>query len=148
MTSSTADREIIASRVIDAPQDLVFAAFTERQHVESWWMPAGSTTHEWDGKPGGTWSYSMPAPDGNTYPFKITFVEIEKPTKLVYDYGTDGDPNPVRTNVTFENEGGKTKVTLHLVFATVAALNEAKSYGAVGGANQSLKDLESYVTKL
>jgi uncharacterized protein YndB with AHSA1/START domain len=148
MTNSTAGREIIASRVIDAPQDLVFAAFTEKKHVENWWLPSGSTTEEFDGKPGGGWKYNMATPDGGGYPIKITFVEIEKPTKLVYDYGSEGDPNPVRTNVTFEAEGSKTKVTLHLVFASAAALEEAKSYGAVGGANQSLKDLEAYVTKL
>jgi uncharacterized protein YndB with AHSA1/START domain len=145
MANATADREIVVTRVIDAPAELVFAAFTEKEHVENWWMPKGSQTHEWDAKPGGTWRYSMPSPDGAMYPFKVTFVEVDKPTRLVYDYSSEGDPNPVRTSVTFEDEGGKTKVTLQLVFASVDAFEQAKSYGAVGGANQALKDLEKYL---
>ncbi|MEX2160288.1 MAG: SRPBCC domain-containing protein [Anaerolineales bacterium] len=147
MPSTTADREIVVSRVLNAPPDLVFAAFTEKEHVENWWMPKGSQTHEWDAQPGGVWRYSMPAEGGAMYPFKVTFVEISKPTRLVYDYGGEGDPDPVRTNVTFEDEGGKTKVTLQLVFASVAAFEEAKGYGAVGGATQALKELETYLAK-
>lgn len=148
MTNATADREIIATRTFDAPRETVFAAFTEREHVEQWWMPSGSNTYEWDAKPGGSWRYSMPAPDGNMYQFKVTFVEIDKPARLVYDYASEGDPNPVRTNVTFEEEGSRTKVTLHLIFASVTAFEEAKGYGAVGGANQALKDLEKYLVNL
>lgn len=147
MANSTAGREIVVSRVFDAPPDLVFAAFTEREHVEKWWMPKGSETHEWDVKPGGSWRYSMPAEGGAMYQFKVTFVEIDKPNKLVYDYASEGDPNPVRTTVSLEDVGGKTKVNLQLVFATAAALEEAKGYGAVGGANAALKDLEKYLTE-
>jgi uncharacterized protein YndB with AHSA1/START domain len=148
MTEAIADREIVVSRVFDAPRETVFAAFTEKEHVENWWMPAGSKTHEWDAKPGGSWRYSMPAEGGAMYPFKVTFVEVDKPTKLVYDYASEGDPNPVRTNVSFDDEGGKTKVTLQLVFASIAAFEQAKAYGAIGGAAQSLKDLEKYVATL
>ncbi|UYN91547.1 MAG: SRPBCC domain-containing protein [Anaerolineales bacterium] len=145
--SNTADREIIATRVFDAPRDTVFAAFTEQQHAEQWWLPPGSTTKEWDAKPGGTWRYSMPTPDGASYGFVITFVEIDKPNRLVYDYGNEGEyaGDPVRTNVTFEDEGGKTKVTLHLVFASAEAYQEAASYGAVGGAKQALESLAKYL---
>ena len=144
----TADREIVVTRQFDAPRETVFGAFTEREHVEQWWMPSGSTTHEWDAKPGGLWRYSMPGHDGGMHPFKVTFVEIDKPTRLVYDYGSEGDPAPVRTNVSFEDEGGKTKVTLQLVFASVAAFEEAKGYGAVGGAKAALECLAAHLSKL
>ena len=149
MASTTADREIVVSRVVDAPRELVFAAFTEREHVEKWWVPNG-TTHEWNAKPGGLWRYSMPGPDGNQYPYKVKFIEIDKPSKLVYDYGTDAEnaPEPVRTNVTFEENDGSTKVTLQLVFPTVAALEEAKKYGGAGGAQLALKNLADYVATL
>ncbi len=73
----------------------------------------------------------MPGRDGAQYPFKVKFVEIDKPTRLVYDYGADAEdaPEPVRTNVTFEDQNGKTKVTLQLLFATTAAREEAAKYG-------------------
>lgn len=149
MANPTADREIVVSREFDAPPETVFAAFTEREHIEGWWVPSGTTIHEWDPKPGGVWRYSMPGPDGNLYPYKIKFVEIDKPKRLVYDYGSDGEyaSEPVRTNVTFEEQNGKTKVTLHLVFASAAAYEEAAKYGAVGGAKASLKGLADYLAK-
>ncbi len=149
MANTTADREIVVTRVIDAPRDLVFAAWTEREHVEKWWGTSGVTTHEWNAKPGGLWRYSQPGPDGAQYPFKIKFVEIAKPARLVYDFGTDAEnaAEPVRTNVTFEEENGKTKVTLQLVFATAAAYTEAAKYGAVGGAKAALENVAKYLAK-
>jgi uncharacterized protein YndB with AHSA1/START domain len=150
MAESTADREIVVSRVIDGPPALVFAAWTEREHVEKWWLPSGGTTHEWNAKPGGLWRYSMPGPEGAPLAFKVKFIEISKPTRLVYEYGTDADntPDPVRTHVTFQDEDGKTKVTLHLLFATAAAREEAAKYGAVGGAKGALESLAKYVAKV
>jgi uncharacterized protein YndB with AHSA1/START domain len=146
----TADREIVVTRVLDAPRDLVFAAWTKQEHVEKWWGPGGVTTLEWNAKPGGLWRYSQPGPDGAQYLFKIKFVEIAKPARLVYDFGTDAEnaPEPVRTHVTFEEENGKTKITLQLVFATAAAYTEAAKYGAVGGAKAALESVANYVAKL
>jgi uncharacterized protein YndB with AHSA1/START domain len=136
--------------VIDAPRELVFAAFTEREHVEAWWGPGGTTTLEWDAKPGGLWRYSQPGPGGAEYRFKVQFIEIVKPARLVYSYGTDTEnaPEPVRTTVSFEEEDGKTKVTLQLLFATTAAFEDAAKYGAVGGAKQALENLAGYVANL
>jgi len=150
MANPTTDREIVVTRTFDAPRETVFAAWTEREHAENWWVPSGTTTHEWDAKPGGLWRYSMPSPDGAVYPFKVQFVEIAKPERLVYDYGTDGDDagEPVRTNVTFEDQNGKTRVTLQLVFATVAAREQAMQYGGAAGAQQALKALADYLAKL
>ncbi len=148
MTSNTtADREIVVTRVFEAPRDLVFAAFTEREHVENWWVPRGTTTHEWDAAPGGLWRYSMPGPKGALYPFKVQFIEIARPVRLVYDYGADTEDmsDAVRTTVTFEEENGQTRVTLQLQFATVAAREEAVQYGAVKGAKQALNNLADYL---
>jgi uncharacterized protein YndB with AHSA1/START domain len=150
MTSPTTDREIVVSRVIDAPPEIVFAAWTEREHVEKWWGPGGVTTHEWNLKPGGLWRYSQPGPDGARLPFRLKFIEIARPTRLVYEFGTDADsaPEPVRTNVSFEDHNGKTKVTLQLVFATAAARGEAENYGAVGGARAALENLAKYLPRV
>ncbi|MEZ4516062.1 MAG: SRPBCC domain-containing protein [Chloroflexota bacterium] len=87
MAGATTDREVIVSRVIDAPRELVFAAFTEREHVENWWVPPGTTIHEYEAAPGGLWRYSQPGPRGSQYSFRIEFVEVTKPTRLVYDFG-------------------------------------------------------------
>jgi uncharacterized protein YndB with AHSA1/START domain len=151
MTSkTTADREIVVTRVFDAPRDLVFAAFTEREHVEHWWVPNGTMTHEWNVAPGGLWRYSMPGPDGTFYPFKIEFIEIARPARLVYDYSSDTEDtsDPVRTTVTFEEENGHTRVTLQLLFASAAEREEAARYGGVKGAKQALESLADYLAEV
>lgn len=150
MANTTADREIVVTRVIDAPREIVFAAWTEREHAEKWWVPSGTTTHEWNAKPGGLWRYSQPGRDGAEYPFKVEFIEIAKPTRLVYDFGTDAEnaPEPVRTTVTFEEQNGKTKVTLQLLFATAAEREKTVKYGGIVGAMQALENLADYLAKL
>ncbi len=140
------ETEIVVTRVLDAPRELVFDAFTQQEHAEKWWVTNG-TTHEWNSSPGGHWRYSMPV-RGVSYAFKVTFIEIDKPNRLVYDYGNDaeGAEEPVRTHVTFEDEdSGKTKVTLQLVFASAAAREQAVKYGAIVGAMQALEGLASYI---
>jgi uncharacterized protein YndB with AHSA1/START domain len=148
--NTTADQVIVVTRLVNAPRELVFAAFTERKHVENWWVPSGTTIHEWNAKPGGLWRYSQPGPDGAQYPFMIKFIEIAEPARLVYDFGTDAEnaPEPVRTSVTFEEENGKTRITLQLMFATAAAREEAAQYGAAAGTQQALGSLANYLARL
>ncbi|MBK8989187.1 MAG: SRPBCC domain-containing protein [Chloroflexi bacterium] len=151
MTSKTvADREIVVTRLIDAPRELVFAAFTEQEHIEQWWAPKGAATHEMDVKPGGVWRYSQPVHNGSSMPFKVRFIELDKPTRLVYEYGADGAnvPEPVRTTITFAEEDGKTKITLQLLFATAVERKQAVKYGAIVGAMQALETLADYLATI
>ena len=64
--SPTADREIVISRVIDAPRELVFEAFTEVQHLSRWWGPEGfsTTTQSFEFRVGGEWDFVMHGRDG------------------------------------------------------------------------------------
>src|SRR5215207_3131004 len=65
--SATADREIVISRVIDAPRELVFEAFTEVRHLSRWWGPEGfttTTTRSFEFRVGGEWDFVMHGPDG------------------------------------------------------------------------------------
>lgn len=148
--NTSEDREITVSRLFNAPRDLLFDAFTEREHVENWWAPDGSTFHEYDASPGGLWRYSMPGEGGDTYSFRIQFIEIDRPQRLVYDYGTEGEyaSEPVRTLVTFAEENGKTRVTLRLRFASAAEKAQAAEYGAAAGAQQALADLADYISRM
>ncbi len=149
MANKTKDREIVVTRLIDAPRELVFAAFTEPEHIEQWWASKGSKTHEIDVKPGGVWRYSQPGHNGALMPFKVKFIELDKPARLVYEYGADAvnGPDPVRTTVTFEEQDGKTNVTLQLMFMTAAERKQAVKYGAIVGAMQALETLADYLEK-
>lgn len=147
MVDATQDREIVITRVIDAPPDLVFAAFTQLEHAENWWVPTGTITHEYNVRPGGHWRYSQPGPHGTQMSFKITFMEVSRPTQLVYHFGmeAEGAPDPVRTRLTFEDQDGKTRVTLQLVFATAADHDEAMKHGAAVGATRALDNVARYL---
>lgn len=146
MAESTKDREIIVSKVLDAPRELVFATFTEREHIEKWWLPKGGRTDKISAKPGGVWRYSQPGRNGLMFPYIVTFIEIDKPQRLVYDWRPDLENAPdIRTNVVFEEEDGKTKVTMQLVFVSAAEYKNAMKYGAIVGAMQALETLADYI---
>ena len=72
---SSARREIITTRVLDAPRELVWKAWTDPKHVAEWWGPNGftNTIHEMDVRPDGVWRFIMHGPDGVDYKNEIVF---------------------------------------------------------------------------
>lgn len=144
---STADREIVITRVIDAPRELVFKVWTDPKHVVQFWGPNGFTTtiDEMDVRPGGVWRFVMHGPDGADYKNKFVFVEIVKPERLVYDHVSG--PKFMST-VTFDDQGGKTRVTMRMLFETVAERDTTvKVFGAIEGGKQHLERLADYIAK-
>ena len=150
-TASTTDREIVTSRVIDAPRALVFEAWTDPRHVAQWFGPDGFTvtTHEMDVKPGGTWRFTMRGPDGTDWPNVVTYEEVTPPERLVYLHGHDREPDMFHVTVTFDDRGGQTALTLKSVFKTAAARDfVVRERGAIEGGRQTLAKLDRYVATL
>ncbi len=144
---------MVGSRLIDAPRDLVWSVWTDPKHLAQWWGPDGftTTTSAFDFKPGGLWRFVMHGPDGRDYENRITFDAIVKPERLEYHHGGGDDVEPVqfRTTVTFEDLGGKTRVTLRGAFPSAEERARViKEYGADKGLVQTLTRLDQYVTKL
>src|ERR687889_168434 len=87
--SATADREIVVSRVIGAPRELVFEAFTQVRHLSQWWGPEGftTTTRSFEFRVGGAWDFVMHGPDGTDYSEWVTWTEMRTvfPTKQLRD---------------------------------------------------------------
>lgn len=142
-SSATAEetREIVASRVFDAPRDLVWRMWTEPEHVKHWWGPRGftNTIHEMDVRPGGVWRFVMHGPDGTDYDNEITFNEVVKPELLAYSHG----PVP-RFDVTvkFVDLGEKTELQMRMVFENAAIRKMvAEEYGAVEGLHETMERL-------
>ena len=154
MNTSTADREIVLSRLLDAPREMVFAAWTDPKQVVQWWGPRGftTTTQEMAVAPGGVWRFIMHGPDGRDYDNRITFDEIVKPERLVYHHGGGDDVEPVqfRTTVTFEELSGKrTRLTMRAMFPSAAERDRViRDYGADKGATQTLSRLGDYLATL
>jgi uncharacterized protein YndB with AHSA1/START domain len=145
--AATADREIVTSRVLDAPREVVWEAFIDPQQVVQWWGPRGFTTtiHEMDVRPGGRWRHTMHGPDGANYPNSSVFKEVVKPERIVYTHGGSREGGPgasFEATWTFEAQGQKTLLTGRMVFATAAARDlVVKEYGAIEGAKQTFDRL-------
>jgi uncharacterized protein YndB with AHSA1/START domain len=149
--SSTADREIVTTRLIDAPRELVFEAWTDPKHVGHWFGPDGFTTitHSMDVRPGGVWRFTMRGPDGKDWPNVVTYEEVVPPERLVYVHGDGEVPDMFRTTVTFEDRAGKTALTMRAVFKTAVAREQVvREVGAIEGAQQTAARLERYVTSM
>lgn len=151
--TETADRELVFTRVFDAPRELVFQAWTDPQHLAQWWGPKGftSTIHEMDVRPGGVWRLTMRGPDGVDYKNRIVFLEVVKPERLVYKYEPEPGSEPVRhqVTVTFAPEGGKTCLTMQMLFPSAAAREHVvKKYGAIEGADQTLGRLKEHLPQM
>jgi uncharacterized protein YndB with AHSA1/START domain len=152
-TDAITDREIVISRVLDAPQELVFKAWTDQKHVEQWWGPRGftNTFEKFDVKPGGVWLFVMHGPDGVDYPNRIVFDEVVKHERLVYSHGggKEDDPADFRVTVTFAEQGKKTRLTMRSLFSSAAERDKVvKGYGAIEGGNQTLDRLEEHLAKM
>ena len=150
--SATADREIVISRVIDAPRQLVFDAFTEVRHLSQWWGPEGftTTTRAFEFKVGGEWIFVMHGPDGTDYQEWISWTEIAPPERLALLHGeSPGDPNAFESVLTFAPDGAATRIEMRTVFRTKALRDEAiEKYHAIEGGQQTLSNLAAYVTEM
>jgi uncharacterized protein YndB with AHSA1/START domain len=91
----------------------------------------------------------MRGPDGVDYPNKITYIEVKKPERLVYDHGEEGQPGYFHVTVTFEDQGGKTKLSMQMLFKTAEERDQVvEKYGAVEGLKQNLDKLSDYLAKV
>ena len=149
---NTSDREIVITRLINAPRELVFTVWTDVNHLEKWWGPNGftTTTKEFDFRPGGNWIHTMHGPDGTDYPNEVYYEEIVKPLRITYERG-GGDDDGVNdaafhATVTFEDEGSKTRLIMKSVFRTKKQRDHVvEKYHAIKGGEQHLANREEYV---
>jgi uncharacterized protein YndB with AHSA1/START domain len=123
---TVSDRDLVITRVIDAPRPLVFRAWTDPDQIARWWGPKGFVTvdHDMDVRPGGTYRFTMRSPEGTDHRKRGVYREIVEPERIVFTFAwvePDGQPgHETLITVTLKEEGTKTKLTLHQgVFDTV-----------------------------
>lgn len=115
---TTNNRELVLTRLLDAPRDKLFKCWTDPELIVKWFTPAPwSTPHaETDPRTGGSSYIVMADPDGNEYPNRGVYLEVIENEKIVFtDAFTEAwqpSEKPFFTGiVTFEDEGGKTRYT-------------------------------------
>jgi uncharacterized protein YndB with AHSA1/START domain len=149
---ATADREILISRVIGAPRELVFEAFTRVRHLSRWWGPEGftTTTRSFEFRVGGEWDFVMHGPDGTDYQEWISWREIVVPERIALLHGERrDDPNAFESVLTFQPAGEGTRIGMHTVFPTKELRDEAvEKYHAIEGGEQTLRKLAAYVRQV
>lgn len=161
-SKKAAERELVITRVFDAPRELVWKAWTEPEHFVRWWGPKGFTTPfcKIDSRVGGEYLNCMRSPEGQDFWSKGVFRKIVPPERLVMTdsfadkegnivpashYGMSGDwPLETQITVTFEEHDGKTKLTLR--HASMPAGKNRDMAGA--GWNESFDKLAEYLAKL
>ncbi|MEO4043309.1 SRPBCC family protein [Hoeflea sp. CAU 1731] len=143
-----AERTMILQRVIKAPRSIVWGAWMNNETLPQWWGPDGFScrTTKIDLRKGGEWVFDMIGPDGTVYPNHHLYNEVRPEERLGYTlhWGENG-PKHADAWASFEDQGGYTKVTLGMVFGTVAEFQQAKGFGAVELGLQTLGKLEHFV---
>jgi uncharacterized protein YndB with AHSA1/START domain len=146
--------ELSISRLIDAPRQKIFRAWTEPALLTQWWGPHGMTTPEceMDLWVGGQFRTLMRAPDGSEYPTMGVFLEIVAPERLVFTdafvpgWIPSGKPF-MAAEVTLEERGGKTLYTARAMHWSKEDHKAHEDMGFHDGWGQSLDRLETLVTE-
>jgi uncharacterized protein YndB with AHSA1/START domain/dihydrofolate reductase len=145
------EREIVVSRMISAPRERVFEAWTEARHLARWFGPDGftTTTRSFEFREGGVWDFTMHGPGGTDYPNWIQWREIVAPERIRFIHGSrPDDPDAFESTVSFRAVADETELTLRSEFKTKARRDEVvEKFGAIEGGKQTLGRLAGYVTE-
>jgi uncharacterized protein YndB with AHSA1/START domain len=154
-STPNASRELSLSRLIDAPREKVFKAWTDPELLKQWFAPLPWTTPraELDVRPGGANLIVMRGPEGQEFPNRGVYLEVVENERLVFTdaYAGAWEPaeKPFMTVIlTFEDHGGKTKYTARVLHWSVADRERHEKMGFHAGWGQCANQLEALVAKL
>jgi uncharacterized protein YndB with AHSA1/START domain len=160
-TAGPTAQEVVITRVLAAPRDLVFKAWLDREQVVRWWGPKGFTIPfcELDPRPGGAFHYCMRSAEGRDYWVRGTYREIVEPERIVFTDGmvdetgkavhpshygmSEAWPMEVRTSIDFTEADGRTTITLRMNVARAVAERD----GVVEGWNESFDRLAEHLAR-
>ena len=149
------DRDLLLTRLIDAPREKLYRAWTEPDLLKQWFAPLPYTTPvaELDVRPGGSSLIVMRGPDGGDMPLKGVYLEVVQNERLVFTdaYTKAWEPSdkPFMTViVTFENEQGKTRYTARVRHWTVADREAHEKMGLHQGWGKCIDQLSALVATI
>lgn len=131
----TSDRELVVTRVFDAPPRIVFEAWSRPELFQSWWVPKSLGVPlracEMDVRTGGGYRLEFGLDAANSMAFFGRYIEVIPPSRIVWTNEESGDAGAV-TTVTFEDQGGKTLLVLSELYPNKEACDEAIQGSATG----------------
>lgn len=144
---TTAESEIVSSRVFNFSKELLFKAWSEPEHLKNWWGPAGftNTFHSFDFKVGGKWVFTMHGPEKGNYQNECEFIQIDEPNLIAWQRISQ----PIfQILATFEEVApNQTELVFKMLFDTVKECEKLKPY-VVDKNEENFDKLEAELTKM
>lgn len=142
------DREIMITRMFEAPRQVVFDAWTKPEHIANWWDPAGTplAISEIDLRPGGAFRFVHRTPQGMGHAFTGTYREIMPPARLVFTTPAPAGGESVGT-LLFEVRDGKTLLTMTIASASKEARDALLEMHVDAGTVRTLDNLDAYLSR-
>jgi len=146
------DRTLVMIRVFDAPREMVFAAWVDREHAAQWWGPKGFTSVSCtiDARVGGAWRRVMRSPDGVEVCARGVYREVVAPERLVFTYAWERNPeqsgHETLVTLTFAERGGKTELTLRQALFETTSARDVHGVGWAGCLDRFADYLASELT--
>jgi uncharacterized protein YndB with AHSA1/START domain len=148
--TTPSDREVVMTRVVDAPRRLVFEAWTNPEHLQNWMGLRGWTMSacQIDLRPGGAYRFVWRSPDGRELGIAGVYREVTPPERVVSTESWDGDWPETLNTLTFTEQDGKTTITSRVRYPSKEARDAALQTGMTDGAAEGLERLAEYVSTI
>lgn len=141
------EREILVTRTVRGPADLVFQAWTKAELLAQWWtpksFPIALLSCETDPRVGGTYRLTFDY-EGSTFAFFGRYLEVTPSSRLAWT--NEEDEGETITTVTFEPVGESTRVIVHDLYPSRQARDAAVASGSTSGMPESLAQLDEFMT--
>lgn len=144
---NTSNREVVVSRLLNAPIEFVWEMWTLPNHIQHWWGPNGfsNTITKMDLIPDGEWNLIMHGPDGTDYDNESIFTEVVKHKKIAYKHLSGHEFIAV---IQFEDRYDQTYMHWQMLFETKKELERIMGlYDISEGLKQNTDRLEAYIKK-
>lgn len=151
MVERTSDREVVVTRYVRAPARLVFQAWATPELFQRWWAPKSCevsiVSFEADIRTGGTYHLLMSHPSAEQpMAFFGRYLEVTPPSRIVWT-NDEGEGEGAITTVTFDDRSGETLVSIHDLYPSKEALDEAIASGATSGWSEQLDQLQALLLR-
>lgn len=144
------DRELVATRTFNGPVRLVFEAWSKPELFRRWWMPKSfgitMVSCEMDVRTGGKYRLVMRRGDSPEMAFFGRYLEVVPGSRIVWTNDESGPDAGSVTTVHFEDKAGKTLVSMHDVYPSKEALDEAIANGSTSGLGETFQQLHEFLS--
>ena len=147
----TSERELVVTRTIDGPAQIVFDAWTDPALLKRWWIPRSVPitllSVEMDVRTGGTYRFVFQVDPTTTMAFFGRYLEVSPPSRLVWT-NEEGEGDAVVTTATFDEDQGRTRLVVRDLYPSKDALDDAIASEATPGWAEMLDQLDELLLEL